>query len=282
MSTIVLLLVLFAAFTHAFWNFFSKKVSGNFTIFWYASVIANLVLFIFTVYLFITTGINFKGWIFVIISAVSHGFYYITLLYTYSKADISSVYPITRGTGVMGTAILSYLLLKEFITPIAAFGILAVCTGIALTVFGKHKSQTRDIKTFLIAFLTGSFIFIYSIADKLGVQHMHPVAYINLVDIIALTPLAGLANKNGVSESIKLVKKHLKETLIIGFGSTGTYIIILFALRLERASYIVSAREFSIVFASLMGFIFLKEKPTLFKIIGILFITTGLVMIKMG
>ena len=282
MTTIVLLLVIFAAFTHALWNFFSKKVSGNFTIFWYGSIITNVILLIFTIYLFITTGIDFNGWLFIIISAVAHAFYYITLLYTYSKADISSVYPITRGTGVIGTAILSYFLLKEFITPTAAFGILGVCSGIILIGFSKHKGQTRNIKAYLIAVLTGSFIFTYSIADKLGVQHMNPIAYINIVDIIALAPLAGMANKNGFSESIKLVKKHLKETLIIGFGSSGTYIIILFALRLERASYIVSAREFSIVFASLMGFIFLKEKLTLFKIIGIVFITTGLVMIKMG
>jgi uncharacterized membrane protein len=282
MTTIVLLLVLFAAFTHAFWNFFTKKVSGNFTIFWYGSIIANFVLFIYTICLFIITGIDFNGWLFIIISAIAHAFYYITLLYTYSKADISSVYPITRGTGVIGTALLSYFLLKEFITPIAALGIAAVCSGIVLIGFSKHKNQIRDIKSYFVAILAGVFIFIYSITDKIGVQHIHPVAYINIVDIIALIPLAGMANKNGFSESIKLVKKYLKETLIIGFGSTGTYIIILFAMRLERASYIVSAREFSIVFASLLGFIFLKEKPTLFKIVGIVFITIGLVMIKMG
>jgi uncharacterized membrane protein len=138
------------------------------------------------------------------------------------------------------------------------------------------------IKFYLAAVLTGVFIVIYAIADKIGVQHMHPVAYINFIDLFAIVPLAGMANKNGVSESIKVVRKHLKETLIIGFGSVGTYIIILAAMQLERASYIFSVREFSIVIASIMGFIFLKEKPTLLKIIGIVFITTGLVMIKIG
>ena len=282
MNTLVFSLVLFAAFTHAGWNFFSKKVSGNFVIFWYGSVITNSILIFYTIYLFITGEIGIINWRVVFISATAHAFYYITMLYGYSKQDISSVYPISRGTGVMGTAILSYFLLKEIISASAAFGITTVCVGIVLISLSKMKSQGSNIKSYLIAILTGVFISIYAIADKTGVQQMNPVAYINIVDMIALTPLTIMANRNGISESVKLVKKYLKETLIIGFGSTGTYIIILGAMRLERASYIFSVREFSIVFASLMGFIFLKEKPTLFKIIGIASITAGLIMIKIG
>ncbi|MCL2792011.1 MAG: DMT family transporter [Spirochaetaceae bacterium] len=282
MDTLVFLLVIFAAFTHALWNFFSKKVSGNFTIFWYGVMFANSILFMYTIYLFITNKIEFVAWVPIIVSGVAHGFFYVTMLYAYSKGDISSVYPISRGTGVIGTAILSYFFLKEIITTPAAFGILTVCVGIILIGFSKLKNQNVNIKFYLIAILPGIFIFIYAIADKIGVQYMHPVAYISIVDMLALAPLAGVANKNGFSESIKLVKKHLKESLIIGIGSSGTYLIILFAMRLERASYIFSVREFSIVIASIMGFIFLKEKPTLFKIIGIVSVAAGLLMIKMG
>ena len=283
MTTLVFSLVLFAAFTHALWNFFSKKVSGNFTIFWYGSVIANSTLTIYTICMFITKEIHFAGWSLIITSAIAHALYYITMLYTYSKSDISSVYPITRGTGVIGTAILSYFLLKEVISPVAAFGIIAVCIGIVLITFSKTKNQKNNMKAYFFAILSGVFIFMYAVADKVAVQEMNPIIYINIVDIIALTPLAGMANRNGVSESIKLVKKNLKETLIIGFGSIGTYVIILNAMRLDkRASYVFSAREFSIVIASVMGFMFLKEKPTLLKIIGIACITTGLIMIKMG
>ncbi|MCL2481610.1 MAG: DMT family transporter [Spirochaetaceae bacterium] len=282
MDTLVFSLVLFAAFTHAFWNYFSKKVGGNFTIFWYGHLSTNLILLIYTIYLFTTNEIDFINWTPVIVSVIAHSFYFITMLYVYSKEDISSAYPVTRGTGVIGTAVLSYFLLKEAISTSAAFGILTVCIGILLISLGKLKNQDNNIKSYFIAILTGVFIFIYAIADKVGVQHMHPVAYLSIVNITALAPLTLMANRNGFSESIKTIRKHLKETLIIGFGSTGTYLIILFAMRFERASYIVPVREFSIVIASIMGFIFLKEKPTPLKIIGIASITAGLVMIKMG
>jgi len=53
-------------------------------------------------------------------------------------------------------------------------------------------------------------------------------------------------------------------------------------MTLERASYIVSMREFSVVIGSFLGFVFLKEKPTVLKIIGILCVTAGLIFIKAG
>jgi len=282
MDTLVFSLVLFAAFTHASWNFFSKKVSGNFTIFWYGLFFVNSILLIYTIYFFITNGTSSIYWPPIIISAIVHGSYYFCILYTYSKEDISSIYPIARGTGVMVTALVSYFFLKETISPSAAFGITTVCVGILLISLSKIKNKGNSKKPYFFAFLTGLFIAMYAVTDKVGVKHMHPVVYISLVDLIATIALARAANKNGVSESLKIIRKNLKETLIIGIGSTGTYLIILFAMRLERASYIFSVRESSIVIASIMGFIFLKEKPTLFKIIGIASIATGLILIKMG
>ncbi|MCL2704581.1 MAG: DMT family transporter [Spirochaetaceae bacterium] len=282
MDTLVFSLVLFAAFTHASWNYFSKKVSGNFTVFWYGLFFVNSILLIYTTYFFITNGTGSIYWPPIIISAIVHGSYYFCILYTYSKEDISSIYPIARGTGVIGTALVSYFFLKETISPFAAYGISIVCLGILLISLSKIKNKGRSIKPYFFAVLTGVFIVMYAVTDKIGVQHMHPIVYISLVDLIATVALARAANKNGFSESIKIIKKYFKETLIIGIGSTGTYLIILFAMRFERASYIFSVRESSIVIASIMGFIFLKEKPTLFKIIGIASITAGLILIKLG
>ncbi len=70
--------------------------------------------------------------------------------------------------------------------------------------------------------------------------------------------------------------------MIIGFGGVGTYILILFAFTFDQASYVVALREFSVVIASILGFLFLKEKPTLFKVAGIILITAGLFLIKLG
>jgi len=279
-SPFVFALVLTAACTHALWNFFSKKISGNFTVFWYGVVISNAVLFIYTLYSFFTAGIDGRGLLPAAVSAAAHAGYFIALCYNYSQGgDISTVYPIARGTGVMGTALLSYAVFAEHIPPFAALGIAAVCAGIILMALGGLAHTRINLKPCLVALLTGVCIVTYSLADKQGVRYINPLAYNNIITLAAILPLARLAHPKGRAEAGKLLRSYFKETLIIGFGSTG-YILILWAMRFERASYVVSLREFSVVIASLLGFVFLKEKLTVFKIAGVIAITAGILIIK--
>jgi uncharacterized membrane protein len=49
-----------------------------------------------------------------------------------------------------------------------------------------------------------------------------------------------------------------------------------------KSSYITPIREFSVVIGSILGFVFLREKITLNKIIGIVTIILGVIMIKIG
>jgi uncharacterized membrane protein len=78
------------------------------------------------------------------------------------------------------------------------------------------------------------------------------------------------------------LKGHWKYALIIGFGALFTYLMILYALTLERAGYVSAVREFSIVIGSVFGFVFLKEKVTVNKMSGILLIISGLIFIKLA
>ena len=70
--------------------------------------------------------------------------------------------------------------------------------------------------------------------------------------------------------------------LFMSFGILGTYLMILFAFTRGPVSYIVAAREFSVVVGSVLGFVFMREgfHPT--KIAAILAITAGIILIKLG
>jgi len=282
MQTFVFCIVLFAAFTHALWNFAAKKVSGNITVFWYGLFSVSILHFAFTAYLLAAEGFNSGGLPFLLISAASHCVYYTTFLYTYSKSDISTVYPIARGTGIAGTAVFSYLFFGETISPAAVVGIASVFAGIMCIGFGSFQTKKIDRKTLCVALLTGVTIIVYSINDKQGVARINPIVYLNLTNLMALVPIAILANRGGFRKSFPVFRAHFKSAMIMGFGSIGTYLIILYAMTLERASYIVSVREFSVVIGSFLGFVFLKEKPGVLKIIGILAVTAGLILIKAG
>jgi uncharacterized membrane protein len=283
MNPSVFVLVLSAACTHALWNFFSKKVSGNFTILWYGLALSNAVLFAYTLYCFFTAGFDTRGILPAAVSAAAHAGYFLALCYNYSQgSDISTVYPIARGTGVIGTAFLSSAVFGEYIPAWAALGIAAVCAGILLIAINGLAPARISLYPCLVAFLTGVCTIAYSLADKQGVRYINPFAYNNIITLAAIVPLARLAHPGGAAKAGKLLRAHLPETLIIGFGCTGTYILILWAMQFERASYVVSLREFSVVIASLLGFVFLKEKLTFLKIVGIVFITAGILLIKAG
>ena len=68
--------------------------------------------------------------------------------------------------------------------------------------------------------------------------------------------------------------------VLIGIGSSGTYLIILFALTLGPVSYIVALRELAVVIGALLGVVFLQERLTRSKLIAIVVITAGLLCIK--
>ena len=67
---------------------------------------------------------------------------------------------------------------------------------------------------------------------------------------------------------------------LIGAGSLATYLLILYAYTQGPVSYIIAARESSVVIGALLGWIFLKERLTAVKTIGILAIAGGLMLLR--
>ena len=281
MSSFVFFLVLLAAIAHASWNFLSKKISGNLPIFWLGSMCINLVLLPFSIIIIFRNGFNFQGTVPILISAFFHCFYYITLFNSYKFGDISAAYPISRGTGVAVTALVAVFILHDYVSSLGWTGILLIVAGILI--IGLSSTITKeDIKSGLFAFLTGLTIAGYSVADSRSAGLNHPVVCLNLMSITSLLMVYPVAFRAGFAKCVRENKSQLHYAPLIGLGSLGTYLIIMFAFSLSnQASYIVALRECSVILASILGFVILKEKPTPHKIWGIIIITIGLVLIKL-
>ena len=67
---------------------------------------------------------------------------------------------------------------------------------------------------------------------------------------------------------------------MIGLALLGTYLLILLAYTKGPISYIIAARESSVILGAALGFFLLRERLTAFKVVGILAITGGLALIK--
>jgi drug/metabolite transporter (DMT)-like permease len=278
-------LVIAAALFHALWNFVARKVKGNLVIIWLAlfagcfALLPGIIVLAGLGRISLQVPATAVGYI--IATGLIHGAYFNLLARAYERGEISVVYPILRGSGIGLTAILASLILKEEISAIGLTGIGLVFSGILLMGI-PFLRRGAEADQYRLALCIGVSIAAYSLVDKVGVGKMTPVLYIWFMFLIAAAVLWPAVMKRHRGEVLHTARANPGHITIIGIGSIGTYLMILFALQLTPVSYIVAAREFSVVIGTLLGVVLLREQMTTLKAAAIVFITLGLLFIKAG
>ena len=278
-------LVVAAAFFHTLWNFAARKATGNIVVIWLALLAGCLALLpgivVLAVLGVISPQVPASAVGCVVATGLLHGVYFHLLGRAYERGEISVVYPILRGSGIGLTAILASLILKEEISPIGLTGIGLVFSGIVLMGIPLLRGGA-ETDQYRIALSVGVSIAAYSLVDKVGVGRMTPVLYIWLMFLIAAAVTWPSVMIRHRGEVLHTARAHPGPIMIIGVGSIGTYLMILFALQQTPVSYIVAAREFSVVVGALLGVFLLRERMTILKGAAIACITLGLFFIKAG
>jgi len=285
MTLSVFLLVLLSAFGHATWNFAARKAAGNLVAFWIGLWLGCAFIFPGVIGIVIHDGfhetVQLKAIICIIATGLIHAVYFRLLAAGYENGEISLVYPIARGSGIAVTAILANLFLQESFTVLGSIGIGLICVGI-ISLSVSTPKRSSDAKAITLALCIGASIVAYSLVDKIGVEHTNPVVYIwsmFLIAAIVLTPSITRRYRGTLGQK---AKQHIGYALIIGVGSLGTYLMILFAFTMGPVGYIVAVRELAVVLGALAGIIFLKERFTISKIAAICVIVGGIISIKLG
>ena len=116
----------------------------------------------------------------------------------------------------------------------------------------------------------------------MGVGIIHPILYIWTMYIITAVMLGPIILSRSRGKIQETWRRSWQSIMLIGVGSSGTYMMILFALTLGQVSYIVALREFAVVIGALLGVVFLKEPLTRMKLSAIVAIMVGLVCIKLA
>ena len=275
------LLVILAAILHALWNFTAKKVSGNLSVLYFGLLFGCIIL-LPLLFLFSPPSVFVpSAYPYVLATGVIHAFYFFLLSKAYNYGNISTVYPIARGSGVISTAVVAFLLLKEAISLFGVTGVL--CTSIGILLIGLRRDEHTDHwRGVIFALLVGATIVCYSIVDKMAVRLIHPVVYIFglfFFSMAFLTPYMVISRKSELCNAWRHFKKY---SLIIGTGAAGAYLIILFVFRIAPVSYVVAVRELSVAVGALLGIRFLGEPLSMRKLTGIILVVLGLIVIKIA
>jgi drug/metabolite transporter (DMT)-like permease len=218
---------------------------------------------------------------YVLATGILHTGYFALLAKAYETGEISVVYPVARGTGVAGTALLAWLWLHDTISLVGLVGLSAICIGTALVGYSVRRHR-EHLLPYVQALLVGAIITGYSIVDKRAVGAVHPVVYISGMFTVTAGLLAPYVLHYKRAACAYALRHRRGYIGLIGVGAIGTYLIILFAFRFGPVSYIVATREFAVVVGALLGFWLLKEPLTLRKVLGITAITLGVILVKLA
>ena len=201
-------------------------------------------------------------------------FYFYALGKAYEKGELSTVYPIARGTAVALVPIIGILVIGEDIGFTSIFGILIVFIGIIILAGKSLFVLTYQKNDTFLAFFVGLTITFYTIIDKLAVSLINPIFVFSISSLIGgCIPIIIIDRR--INHFKHLIKLNYKFIFFISMCSTLAYPMILYAYKLSSVSLVAPLREIATVHASILGIIILKESISKNKIIGIIFIVLG-------
>lgn len=278
-------LVVLAACCHASWNLLLKaeRGGGAFTL-WALAV--GLLAFSPVLLVYPLADVPPGGWLCVLLSGVFEAGYFLSLAAAYDAGDLSLVYPVARGTAPILVAPLAVLLLDERLSAAGLAGIALVVGGIVsshLPAFqaGALRRSPAARRASAFAVLTGVTIAGYSLVDKVGVGLVPVPLYLFLIHASGALTTAVALRASGRSVHLDAGTRW-PSVVVVGVLMLTTYLLVLLAMRLAPVSYVVAAREVSIVAATLLGTLALGERHAAPRIAGAAMIFAGLGMLALS
>jgi drug/metabolite transporter (DMT)-like permease len=301
MSSVAAILLVLSAFTHAGWNFISKKDHPTLAYYFVANTIGVLcVLPILMYYSDRIVQVPVFVWICLICSGFFLAAYMAALAGAYRAGDISIAYPLARSLpAILVTAVTLILGLGKTVNLWFVIGVIFIVAGcIMLPMRTYHDLRFRNYNNFccLLAVLAATCSAGYTMIDHEALRRLRSLSGPNFEPIdatliyIVLEAISTSVWKAALVLTSSRERERLREVLrtykrsaaLTGIGIYVTYGLVLASMNfVSNVSYVAAFRQLSIPIGALLGMAFLKEPPYRPKIIGVAVIFTGLVLAGM-
>jgi drug/metabolite transporter (DMT)-like permease len=281
-SAAALLLVLSAAMLHATWNALTKRSGDPLSFLFGAGCLGALLYLPASSYVLWKYGVTLSALPFVVATVLLHAMYFFALGRAYRVGDLSVVYPIARGTGVALVPVLALFIFNERLSALGAAGVALVVLGI-FSLHGRPRASAQSLLApgTRFALLTGLTIAGYSLVDKAGVSHLHPLPYIALMEAGACLVLLPAVLSRG--ETLRREwRTNWRAIALAGVMSPGGYLLVLFAFQLSKAAYVVAGREISIVLSALIGGVLMREGAVARRLASAAMVAAGVVCVALA
>jgi len=262
------ILILISGCAHAIVNAILKsgrdKMSGRALIDGFSAVLVAPAAFLLP--------LPTQAWGWLAASGIVHLIYLFTLIKSFELADMTVAYPIARGIAPVLAATVAVACFHEPITAPVALGIVLIAVGVAFI----GMSHTLNRRALLWALMTGACIAGYTVIDAQGVRAAPTAAsYIVWIFIVLGGGIGALFALWRGREFLVAAAEQWRPGLAAGALSIVTYGLALLAFRLGATPRLAALRETSILFATAIAVVFLKERMTRHRKLGVAAIALG-------
>ncbi len=263
-------LALCAALCHAAWNVHIKSAEDPLRFAASAVALGTLLATPVAGGLWLASGrpdLPPAGWSLAVLSGGVELAYFHALADGYRRGDVSSVYPVARGTAPALAALVGVGVLGERLLPLQAAGVAVVVAGIWLS-----RPLARSRRALVPAILTGVLIAAYQAVDTVGVSLGPWWLYAWAVFACRSVWLLPWARLGG-----------LRRALAGGALTTCSYGMVLAALSIAPLALVAPLREAGVVVVGLWGVYRMGERDSaVLKLVGATAVLAGVGLLAVG
>lgn len=280
MTTGVFLSVFCAAVLHAAWNALVKVNADRLVMIAIMMMSQVGVATLVVPFVALPTPASLP---YILASTVLNTAYCLFLVKAYHYGDLSHVYPISRGCAPLIVAFVSIAFVGETLTLPSGLSVLVIALGVMSLALTRGTDGFREPRAALYAVTTGVFIAGYTVVDGLGARAAATAEsytfWSHLLNGIPITLVAWWLRRGAVIVS---VRRHWQAGTLGGLVSLLAYWIVTWAMTQAPLALVSAVRESSMVFAVLIGVVFLKERLDMAKLASIAVTLIGTAMLKLS
>jgi drug/metabolite transporter (DMT)-like permease len=210
-------------------------------------------------------------------SSALHLSYFALLAAAYRRADLSLVYPLARGVGPVLVLVVSLAVLGADLSAPASLGVVLVAGGVLLVARLRLRADRAGI---LLSLGVAACIAGYTLVDKEGMRHAGPIAYL---EVALAVPAAAYASAVALRRGRRTLSRAVGvRPALAGVAMFGAYALVLAALSIAPAAPVAAVRETSIVIATALATVALRERVGALRLTGAVLVAGGILMLAIG
>ena len=275
----IFLSVLFAALLHAGWNALVK--GGADKMLGIAAVVTGQGVAALLVLPFVAVP-DPSCWPWLAASVVLHIGYQFFLGFAYRIGDLSQVYPIARGVAPLIVTTVSVSVLGVALGRAELMAVCIIAAGIMSLSLVRRRDGLRNRNAALLALATGCFIAGYSLVDGIGARIAGTGVGFYAWSSLANTALYLAIGSAMRPDLVRDLRGTVRMILIGGGASFTAYAIAVNAFMHAPIALVTALRETSIIFALLIGVLFLGERLDLAKVVSTMLTLCGAALLRLS